>query len=274
MRRTTWFVLTAVLAACSSGNTGTNPPPPPPPVATVELSGTSRTKVGDAYPMAVVARTSDGVIVQRTISWSIVEAGRASVSSSGVVVPQQAGPFTVRATVEGVSATMSLTAYDWVPVTATGVVGLGLDADIAVTNKFGTTDYPSLVIGCVNGTFVVGVGTDHIVTASGNVVYAFDNGAPVADVWSESADFSTLGYPGPTNLSRKNFASAIAASSRFHFTFSEFQIGPRATTFRVTGLASRLAPLLAACPGNALREAPESPLTSREAMTRLFEANH
>lgn len=271
MRRATLFVLAGAIAACSGGNTGTNtppPPPPPPPVATVELSGAGRVKVGDSYPLAVVARTGDGTIVQRTTTWAVVEAGRATVSPAGVVVAQQSGNFTVRATVEGVAATLLLTGYDWVPVTAPGIVGLGLDADVAVSNKFGTSDYPSLVLGCVDGSFVVGVGTDHIVTASGNVTYAFDGGAPISDVWFESDDFSTLGYPGLTNLSQKNFANAIAASSRFHFTFSEFQAGPKVTVFRVTGLTARLVPVLAACPSNALRDGDQQGVAA-ESVARL-----
>jgi hypothetical protein len=269
MRLASRLLLVSLLAACGGGDSGTNVPPPPPPVpvASVAITGPARLKVGDAYQFTVEARTSDGIVVQQPVTWSMDEAGAALVSGSGAVTPQRTGAMTVRATVGGVAGTLTLDAYDWLAISEGGVVGVGIDADIPVTNKFGTSDYPSLVIGCSSGTFVLGVGTSHIITASGAVSYAFDGGAPISATWLETSNFRTLGFPGSSNQSRKVFASTIAAASRFHFTFSEFQAGAKTTMFRVSGLASRLGPALAACPNNALREAQ----VSDEALSALLQ---
>ncbi len=257
MRLAPCVMLVSLLTACG-GDSTTTPTPPPPPVTAVVVTGPVRLKVGDTYQMTVEARTGDGMVVQRPVTWSMDEAGAALVSAAGVVTPQRTGAMTVRATVGGVAASLTLNGYDWLVVSQGNVVGVGIDADIAVTNKFGTSDYPSLVIGCTNGSFVLGVGTSHIVTASGAVSYAFDGGAPISAVWLETSDFKTLGFPGLTNQSQKAFATTIANSSRMQFSFGEFQAGVKSTMFRVSGLAARLGPALAACPSNALRAASES----------------
>lgn len=229
----------------------------PPPVATVQVFGISRVKVGDPYQYTVEARLADGTLVQRPVTWSIAEPGRATVNASGLVVPLVAGSITLQATVDGVTGGGTLTAYDWTPTTTSSGFGLVLEADLAVTNKFGTSAYPLLVIVCGNtGLFSVGIGLPNMVTANGGVAYAFDNGNIISDTWIEGSSFDLLIWPGFTNLSHKNFANLLALASRFSFGFNEFQGSSHATVFRTTGLAALLPPLLTGCPGNFLREDP------------------
>ncbi|MGE3414069.1 MAG: Ig-like domain-containing protein [Dehalococcoidia bacterium] len=245
---------TASIIATSEGRTGSAQlTVTQPPVVSVQVFGTQRVKVGDPYQLTVEARLADGTLVQRPITYSIATQGSMTISGSGVLTALQTGTLAFTVTVEGVTANASVTAYDWTLVNSGGILSLFLSADVLVTNKFGTSEYPTLAIACGNGIFLVAVLTQNFVTANGAVAYSFDNGQIFTDTWRESSDFSTLGYPGNTNLSQKNFASLIALASAFGFAFNEFQAGAHATIFRVSGLSSRIGAILGACPSNAIR---------------------
>lgn len=246
---------TTTISASTDGVTGTALlTVAAPPVATVQVFGTQRVKVGDPYQLLVEARLADGSLVQRPITYAISTPGSLTISPTGVLTAQTTGTLGFRVSVEGVSAQVSVTAYDWTLATAPGIIAVSLPADLQISNKFGTSEYPDLVIGCVDGTFLLYVGTENFVTASGLVGYAFDGGASIISSWIESNDFSSLIHPGPTNLATKNFAASIALASRFDFAFNEFQSVARATRFRVSGLTPLLNQLFAACPSNAVRE--------------------
>ena len=76
---------------------------------------------------------------------------------------------------------------------------------------------------------------------------------PHSAIWIEFDSSSSLGHPGPTNLLTKGFAAAVAASEVFIFVFTEFTSDAvKGMTFRVSGLGPLLAPMLAACPSDAL----------------------
>lgn len=240
-----------------------------PPVATLTLFGTERIKVGDSYQFTVEARLADGTLVQRPIAWSIVEAGKALINANGVLVATTTGAITVKATVEGVTVTGNLTAYDWRLITGSGVIALFLAADLPITNQFNQSEYPDLVIGCGSGTFIVYVGTQRFVTASGGVAYSFNGGTILSDVWLETSDFHSLIYPGLTNLSQKSFAATIASSSTFGFAFNEFLAGAHATIFRVTGLSSLIGTVLSACPSNLLL-APDAHIPTPDELVQLL----
>jgi len=227
-----------------------------PPVATLTLSGTERVKAGDSYQYTATARLGDGTIVVRPVTWSVVEPGRGTITQGGVLTPAGSGAMTVRAAVEGVTFNGAVTSYDWTLVTGATVVGATLPADVLITNKFGTSEYPDLTIACslTSGYFALYVNTDHFVTQSGGVSFSFDGGTIFSQTWIEFDNFSALGHPGPTNLSTKNVASLIGLSRLFVFAFNEFQGPARATSFRVTGLTPYLNQVLAACPSNNLRD--------------------
>ncbi|MDQ8162122.1 MAG: Ig-like domain-containing protein [Gemmatimonadota bacterium] len=223
-------------------------------IATVTLTGSSRLKVGDSYAYTATARLSDGTTVSRPVTWSIVETGRAAVTTTGFVTPLQSGSFTIRVVIDGEGWSGTYTAYDWDAfVGSSGTSFVTLLADEAITNFVGTIDRSELVVSCgTSGSFFLWVSTPHIITQNGNVAYSFDNGASIGATWRElSPDFKTLWYPG-TNGSSKAFAGQIAASRRFGFAFGEYLVGTKVTSFRVTGMAPFVAPLFTQCPSNAI----------------------
>jgi hypothetical protein len=228
-------------------------------------------KVGDTYTYTVTARLSDGTIVQRPVTWSILVLGTATVTQAGVVVPLQTGNISLVATIDGVAWVSLLSGYDWVPVSTATVTGTGLAADVAITNFLGTPEYPTLLIGCVSGTFVEGVGFTGIVTSSGAVSYHGDNGTVISETWLESPpDYNTLTYPGATNLIRKSFASVLATNHEFTFAFVEFQNGAHVTAWRLTGMSVAIAASLAACPSNlTMAAAPPEPDAARRLLDAL-----
>lgn len=227
-----------------------------PPVATLTISGTERVKAGDAYQYTATARLGDGTVVVRPVTWSVVEPGRGSITQGGVLTPAGTGVMTVRATVEGVTFNGVVTSYDWQLVSSPSIVAAYLPADVLITNKFGTTEYPEMTISCglTSGSFFLWVDMQNFVTQSGGVSYSFDGGTIFSTTWVEFDNFSALGHPGPSNLTTKNFASLIGLSRQFGFAFTEYLGTAKATIFRVTGLAPHLNQVLAACPSNNLRD--------------------
>src|SRR5690606_22325289 len=93
-------------------------------------------------------------------------------------------------------------------------------------------------------------------TSSGLVAMAFDGAAPYSETWDELApSYNTLWKRG-NNGTVKSFASLMATARTFGFAFTEFQSVARAMIFRVTGMSSRLQPMLAQCPSNSLEPSP------------------
>ena len=221
-------------------------------IATVTVTGSGRVKVGDVYTYTVVAKLADGTVVNRPVGWNIAEPARATVTAAGAVTPLQAGVFTIEVFIDGERWTSSYTAYDWETYSVAGASFASLEADVTVTNKFGTSAYPRLVVACSDGMFFLWLNMSNITTANGIVAYSFDSAAPVAATWRElSPNYETLWHPGPFSLT-KAFAAQIATSRRFSFAFGEFNSGTRVTAFRTNGLASRVAPLYAQCPNNSI----------------------
>ena len=224
-----------------------------PPITSVVLTGSQRTKAGDAYGFFATARLADGTIVSRPIAWSVRDAASAIITSSGVLTPMRAGVITVQATIDGVVWEGTSTAYDWATLSSSGTNFITLYADLTITNKFGRSEYPQLVVFCDRGTGDMGlwVSTTNFVTQNGLVAYSFDGAPAVSQFWTESRDFSTL-FKIASNLVIKSFAQQIAGSRLFGFAFTEFQSSAKATVFRTTGMTPVLMPLIAGCPSNAI----------------------
>jgi hypothetical protein len=224
-----------------------------PPITSVVLTGSQRTKSGDAYPFSATARLADGTIVNRSLTWSVRDPASAIITSGGVLTPLRAGVVTIQATIDGVLWEGTSTAYDWATLSTSGANLITLPADLTISNQFGRSEYPELVVFCDGGTGRMGlwVSTTGFVTQSGLVAYSFDGGSAFGAFWTESSDFSTLFRLG-TNLDTKSFARQIASSRLFGFAFTEFRSTAKATVFRTTGMTPVLTPLIAACPSNAL----------------------
>jgi hypothetical protein len=244
----------ATIIATVAGVTGSAPLTVTTPVATVQVSGTLRVKVGDSYSYTAQARLASGAVVQRPVTWQVMESEAATITANGVLVASRSGPITVRATVDGVSGTATLTGYDWQRSSNGTTVVYSLAADVAVSNQFGTRSYPVLTIGCSAGSFAVLVSLSSFVTASGIVSYTFDGGGVISDTWLEGSEFDYLGYPA-IGAQAKTFASQIAGSAVFGFGFLEYLGGARVTLFRVSGLTPHLNELLALCPAGSVNGA-------------------
>lgn len=228
-----------LITATSEGQSGTAQVTVLAPVASVVFTGNFRTKVGDTYQYTATARLADGTVVIRPMTWSVEETNKASITQGGLMTPLQTGTITLQVTIDGVTWEATASAYDWFAFGSGTVFGVALAADLSITNKWGTTEYPDLAMGCSGGAFVLFVGTDNFVTSSGGVTYGFDNDPLENAVWLEFDSFSNLGHPGPDNSTRA-FAVRLALARKFWFAFTEFNGPAKATMFRVTGLASRL----------------------------------
>lgn len=231
----------ATITATSEGRVGQAVLTVRSPVATVVFSGTQRVKVGDSYPYTVTARSADGVVLTVPVTWGVREPARAQVTGAGVVTPLQAGSFTLVARIDNEDWVATYEAYDWDTFTSGGRGFLTIDADVLVANRFGRSEYPRLTIVCGGtGPFFLWITVPHMITANGLVVYSFDGGTPLSEVWEElSPNFDTLWKPGSSATVRA-FAQRVAGASRFGIAWSEFNGSARATLFRVTGLSERL----------------------------------
>ncbi len=226
----------------------------PPPVASVTISGRIRVKVGDTYGYTVTARLDDGTVVNRPVTWGVLDASQGAITQEGQLTPLASGTVTLLVSIDGVVWQADVVAYDWLVLSGSTSSFLVLDADVEITNKYGSSEYPELVFSCNATTQDVfaWVDTERFVTASGLVTYRFDEGPFVNQSWIEFDNFSALGHPGPTNLQTKNFANAMAGARVFGFAFTEFRGPARATLFRVTGLNGLLPSLLTLCPSNSV----------------------
>lgn len=113
----------ALVLACGGGDGGTGPnppappppPPPPPPggaVASVTLApGVDSLFVGAGLQLTATVRdASNGILTGRTVTWTSDNPSLAQVSTTGQVVGlYHGGPVTIRATVEGVTGTATVT---------------------------------------------------------------------------------------------------------------------------------------------------------------------
>jgi hypothetical protein len=245
---------TSIITASSEGKTGSAPITVVAPVTSVVVQGSFRIKVGDTYTYTATARLADGTIVQRPITWSVLETNKGSMTPDGSLTPLQTGTITIVATIDGVGWEVTADAYDWGTLASETSLYVHIDSDTRITNKWGTSEYPELVFSCnaTSGYFFAWVATDHFVTQNGQVTYQFDSGTYIHQTWIESYNYSSLGHPGPTNLQTKNFAATMALARMFGFAFTEFNGPAKATIFRVTGLAPFLSALFNACPSNSL----------------------
>jgi hypothetical protein len=222
-------------------------------VASITVQGTPRAKAGVTYPFIAQPMLADGTPVTRPVTWSIVS-GPATIDQSGRLTTNAAGSVVLKAASGSASITAPVTSIDWLAFGTAANIGTALVSDNVITNQFNQSEYPTLLVGCGTGTFVIGVITQSFITQNGLVAYSFDSGSPISDTWLEvQPNFNSLEYIGGSNGARKTFAGRVAASQQFLFAFTEFQAGAHAMSFSVTGMTAAIAPSIAACPSNALR---------------------
>lgn len=214
------------------------------PVASVELVGPTRIKVGDDYFYVAVAKDAQGNVLDKQVTWSIVETAKGTMSGSGLLTPSQTGTITIRMRIDGVDWDRPVTAYDW---DVTGL-SLRLAGDNEATTQGGATEFPALTIACTGGAFQVTVTTVNFGIGTANIQYSIGGGAKVDDTWVLTDGNRSLRHPGANNAAQKGFAQSLAAARLFAFLFIESGGIPHGVTFRTTGLAAILPPVLAGCP--------------------------
>ena len=244
---------TVTVSATSEGQTGSATLLVKYNITSVTISGSARVKVGDSYSYSVTPKLADGSVVVRPVAWNVKEVGAGSISAGGVLTPLQAGTLTLQAIIDGDIWESTYTAYDWQSFASSGNLFTSVEADVQITNKFGSSEYPQLVMSCgTSGNFFVWISTTGVVTQNGIVAMSFDGGTAFVQTWDElSPSYRTLWKPG-SNGTVKAFAQQIAAARTFGFAFTEFQGTAKATIFRVGGLAQRLAPLTSQCSSNSI----------------------
>lgn len=113
-RRAWWVALAVVagvmsLASCDDSNP-VEPEPAPAPVASVAVEPATLTLVaGDTLTLRATARSAAGVVLERTITWSSDQPGRATVTAAGFVTALEPGPVRITATSEGRSGFADVT---------------------------------------------------------------------------------------------------------------------------------------------------------------------
>lgn len=244
----------ATITATSEGKSGSATLTVMPPVASVLISGSTRVKVGDSYTYTVTAKLADGTVVNRPITWSTSDPARATISQSGVLLPITTGAFRIQATIDGSLWDSGYSAYDWNSFASGTSQFTTIESDNTIIGRRNIAEYPQLIFSCnsTSGNFFAWVSFTNFITNSGSVAMSFDDAAPFSTTWSElSPDYSTLWKPG-TNAAVKAFATQVAAARLFGFAFTEFLGSAKAMIFRVSGLSTRLAPLIVACPSSAI----------------------
>jgi hypothetical protein len=260
----------AIITAAVEGKSGTTTIVIEAPVATVSLVGSSVVKVGDTYTYVPILRTAAGTVVNRSVTWSVLDQGMATITSSGNLVPLRAGTFRIGVTVDGTLFSTNYSAYDWTVSATASHRFVALQADEAVTNRYGGTVSPEIVISCAtSGYFFVWISLRNQVTQSGLVGYYFDGGTIITQLWDEGSAFDALFYPG-SNSSKKTFALAIAAARQMGFAWVEFNFGAKSVLFRVTGGQALIASQIALCPSNSLDPKMDQPPLAAYEWARLM----
>src|SRR5690606_37963813 len=242
---TAWLLAALLLAGCS-GSEPVGPLPDPDPVASVEILGPSRVKVGEAYQMVAVVRHANGEVSDQPVAWSVNDSTVGWVSSRGAVIADTALPFSLIARAGDLADTVDIEGYDWVYDESLASRLLLLESDAKITVG-GGSGYPRLMVGCIAGTSWVALIATPAVVERQEVRYRFDAGAPVDENWTIAGDGAGLLYSGTTNASHKLLAHNIAASSRFRIRFIADGGQQRDVTFRPSGLSGKLATALEGC---------------------------
>lgn len=242
---TAWLLAALLLAGCS-GSEPVGPLPDPDPVASVEILGPSRVKVGEAYQMVAVVRHANGEVSDQPVAWSVNDSTVGWVSSRGAVIADTALPFSLIARAGDLADTVDIEGYDWVYDESLASRLLLLESDAKITVG-GGSGYPRLMVGCIAGTSWVALIATPAVVERQEVRYRFDAGAPVDENWTIAGDGAGLLYSGTTNASHKLLAQQIGASARFRIRFTGAGSQQHELTFRPSGLNERMAKVMEEC---------------------------
>ena len=204
-------------------------PPPPAPLATVAITGPVRVKAGVPYGYTAQPQRSDGTPVARPVTWTVAS-GSATIDASGKVVASGVGRVVLQARIDNVTSTYSVTSYDWTPFRIGTMIGTALESANVDSNLVQQPEHPTLVIACGSGAFVLGLVTQHFITAGGTVSYRFDDSTATHETWIETPpEFHGYSYFRRKQWSPESVCEPDRQASRnFVIGFKEYSgSGPR-----------------------------------------------
>ncbi|HEX9565321.1 MAG TPA: Ig-like domain-containing protein [Gemmatimonadaceae bacterium] len=241
--------------------------PPPAPVARVTVSlASSALEVGQTTQASAVLKDAAGnVLTGRTITWSSLDQGVATVSASGLVTAQGGGTVAIIASSESVSGAASLTVDvpDPAPVASVEIdlptsdllVGQSIQAVVTLKDAQGqvltgrtitfTTDNPMVVSisssGVVTG---IGEGSTQIRVASGGVTSAASLSVTAPSDPTQTIESILVGAPtSDLSVGQTTQANAVAKDSSgdtMAATFTWTTSNPGVATVSTTGLVTAI----------------------------------
>jgi hypothetical protein len=219
------------------------------PVVSIQAGCPARIKAGEPLQCSVGRATrANGTAAAATLATWQVTSGPATITTSGLITGTGNGPVVLLVTIEGFSQADSTTAYDWIPVTGTGVVGVSLvGSRSSVPVGDGPFTDPVLTISCSTGVLDLHVLTGNIMAQDATVSYFFDSGSQTVESWIQTGPSAAERQPGP-NTAAKALATKIATAKVWGFAFVQLGGTQQSMTFHVTGLSELLDPILNACP--------------------------
>jgi hypothetical protein len=220
------------------------------PVVSIQAGCPAHIKAGEPLQCSVGRATrANGTAAAATLATWQVASGPATITTSGLITATGNGPVVLLVTIEGFSQADSTTAYDWTPVTGTGLVGVSLvGSRSSVPIGDGPFTDPVLTISCSTGVLDLHVLTGNVMTQDATVAYFFDGGSQTVESWIQTGPSAAERQPGP-NAAAKTLATKIAAAKVWGFAFVQLGGTQQSMSFHVTGLSALLDPILNACPG-------------------------
>jgi hypothetical protein len=220
------------------------------PVVSIQAGCPARIKAGEPLQCTVGrALRANGTAAAASLATWQVASGPATITSSGVITGTGNGTVVLLVTIEGFSQADSTVAYDWIPVSGAGVVGVSLvGARSSIPAGEGPFTDPVLTISCSSGVMDLHVLTGNIMTQDTTVSYFFDNGAQTIESWAQTGPPAEERHPGP-NAATRALATKMAAAKVWGFAFVQLGGAQQSMTLHVTGLSALLDPILNACPG-------------------------
>jgi hypothetical protein len=220
------------------------------PVVSIQAGCPAHIKAGEPLQCSVSRATrANGSAAAPTLATWQVASGPATITTNGLITGTGNGTVVLLVTIEGFSQADSTSAYDWTPVTGTGVVGVSLvGSRLTVPIGEGPFTDPVLTISCSTGVLDLHVLTGNIMANDATVAYFFDNGSQTVENWTQTGPSAAERQPGP-NTAARALATKIAAAKLWGFAFVQLGGVQQSMTFHVTGLSALLDPILNGCPG-------------------------
>jgi glucose/arabinose dehydrogenase len=219
------LILASLVWACGGDGGGDIQEPGAVTSVTVTASATA-VQVGETVQLTATARRADGTVVERTFEWTTTDPAVASVSSSGLVTGVGEGQVEIRATVDGVTGSITITVTAPPPPPGPVTVGLqeiatGLDFPLYLTSPAGDSRL-----------FIVEKAGAIRVLASGTLLEA-----PFLDLTDKVSI-----RDGEQGLLGLAFLPDYASSGRFIVHYTDLSGASRISAFRVSADPDRADP--------------------------------